>query len=296
MPYTVSSDELELLVHGGHGHPHAVLGPHPGDGGVTVRIFSPLAATVPVVYDDPKGEEGVHLDHEYAGIWAGELPGTDVPDYRVGSPTARARPRATTPTASCRTPRRAGPPSDQRGPPRAAVDRPGFPRPPLRGARHRDHSGHRLRGLGPAARGVRMKGAFNSWDGREHPMRQLGASGIWELFVPDVGSGTGYKFAILGADDLWRQKADPMAFHTENPAGHVLGRLRVEVHLGRRRLDGRPRRPAGGARADVGLRDPPRLVAASTATAPRTHLRRSSPTTWSPTWPTSASPTWSSCR
>ena len=56
-----------------------------------------------------------------------------------------------------------------------------------------------------------------SWDGREHPMRQLGASGVWELFLPDVGSGTRYKFGILGADGAWREKADPMAFATEVP-------------------------------------------------------------------------------
>ncbi len=62
-----------------------------------------------------------------------------------------------------------------------------------------------------------MKGDFNSWDGREHPMRQMGVSGVWELFVPDVGAGTRYKFVMLGADDQWREKADPMAFHTEVP-------------------------------------------------------------------------------
>ncbi|HYH34374.1 MAG TPA: 1,4-alpha-glucan branching protein GlgB, partial [Nocardioides sp.] len=69
----------------------------------------------------------------------------------------------------------------------------------------------------PAARGVRVKGSFNSWDGREHPMRQLGHSGVWEIFVPGVGTGAGYKFAVLGADGQWREKADPMAFHTEVP-------------------------------------------------------------------------------
>ena len=69
----------------------------------------------------------------------------------------------------------------------------------------------------PHAKGLRVKGDFNSWDGREHPMRQLGVSGVWELFVPDVTSGTRYKFVVLGADDHWREKADPMAFHTEVP-------------------------------------------------------------------------------
>ena len=69
----------------------------------------------------------------------------------------------------------------------------------------------------PSARGVRVRGDFNHWDGREHPMRQLGHSGVWELFVPDVGSGTRYKFAILGGDGWWREKADPMAYYTEVP-------------------------------------------------------------------------------
>ena len=41
----------------------------------------------------------------------------------------------------------------------------------------------------PSARSVSVVGDFNSWDGRLHPMRSLGSSGIWELFLPGVGSG-----------------------------------------------------------------------------------------------------------
>ncbi|NBH03161.1 1,4-alpha-glucan branching protein GlgB [Amycolatopsis sp. SID8362] len=69
----------------------------------------------------------------------------------------------------------------------------------------------------PNARGIRVIGDFNGWDGRGHPMRSLGSSGIWELFVPGVGPGTCYKFRILGADGNWHEKADPMAFATEQP-------------------------------------------------------------------------------
>nr|WP_225956963.1 1,4-alpha-glucan branching protein GlgB [Amycolatopsis lexingtonensis] len=69
----------------------------------------------------------------------------------------------------------------------------------------------------PNARGIRVIGDFNGWDGRGHPMRSLGSSGIWELFVPGVGVGTCYKFRILGADGNWHEKADPMAFATEQP-------------------------------------------------------------------------------
>ncbi len=67
----------------------------------------------------------------------------------------------------------------------------------------------------PNARGVRVTGDFSYWDGRAFPMRSLGSSGVWELFVPGVGDGTRYKYAVCGQDEVWRDKADPMANATE---------------------------------------------------------------------------------
>ncbi len=69
----------------------------------------------------------------------------------------------------------------------------------------------------PNARGVRVIGDFNSWDGRAHPMRSLGSSGVWELLVPGVGEGTKYKYEICGPDGNWHRKADPMATLAEPP-------------------------------------------------------------------------------
>ena len=69
----------------------------------------------------------------------------------------------------------------------------------------------------PNALGVRVAGDFNFWMGHALPMRSLGSSGVWELFVPGVGDGAHYKFQVLGADSQWRDKADPMAFATEVP-------------------------------------------------------------------------------
>jgi len=60
-------------------------------------------------------------------------------------------------------------------------------------------------------------GDFDYWSGRDYPMRSLGSSGVWELFVPGVGKWAKYKFNILGSDSVWRQKADPLAFATEAP-------------------------------------------------------------------------------
>jgi 1,4-alpha-glucan branching enzyme len=69
----------------------------------------------------------------------------------------------------------------------------------------------------PSARSVSVVGEFNSWDGRLNPMRTLGASGIWELFVPDVAEGARYKFEIRTQLGELRLKADPLAFHQESP-------------------------------------------------------------------------------
>src|SRR5918995_111458 len=49
----------------------------------------------------------------------------------------------------------------------------------------------------PNARGVRVVGDFNSWDGRLHPMRRLGISGLWELFIPGVAAGARYKYELV---------------------------------------------------------------------------------------------------
>jgi 1,4-alpha-glucan branching enzyme len=68
----------------------------------------------------------------------------------------------------------------------------------------------------PNASRVSVVGDFNSWDGRRHPMRSRGLSGLWELFVPDLADGEKYKYEILSRDgnNLYL-KADPQAFYSE---------------------------------------------------------------------------------
>jgi 1,4-alpha-glucan branching enzyme len=67
----------------------------------------------------------------------------------------------------------------------------------------------------PNARRVSLVGEFNMWDGRLSPMRCLGGSGIWEIFMPGIGPGELYKFEILTRDGHLRIKSDPLAFSTE---------------------------------------------------------------------------------
>ncbi len=69
----------------------------------------------------------------------------------------------------------------------------------------------------PGARAVSVVGDFNVWNERAHPMRSLGAAGVWELFVPEAAAGHAYKFAIRGADGVVRLKADPVALRAELP-------------------------------------------------------------------------------
>ena len=68
-----------------------------------------------------------------------------------------------------------------------------------------------------APNGVRVSvvGNFNGWDGRRHPMRQMGSSGIWELFIPGIERGTLYKYEIKTPEGHLRLKTDPLALFME---------------------------------------------------------------------------------
>jgi 1,4-alpha-glucan branching enzyme len=67
----------------------------------------------------------------------------------------------------------------------------------------------------PGARRVSVVGDFNRWDGRRHPCRNRGASGVWELFVPGLEPGGRYKYEIHGADGRIALKADPLGREAE---------------------------------------------------------------------------------
>jgi len=66
----------------------------------------------------------------------------------------------------------------------------------------------------PNARNVSLLGDFNWWDGRKHQMRRIG-NGVWELFIPELGPGTHYKFEIKNYDGHIYEKSDPYGFQQE---------------------------------------------------------------------------------
>ena len=70
----------------------------------------------------------------------------------------------------------------------------------------------------PNAERVSVVGDFNAWDGRRHPMRRRGATGVWEIFLPGLGEGTIYKYEIRGqGGQIGPLKADPVGFGAEHP-------------------------------------------------------------------------------
>lgn len=77
--------------------------------------------------------------------------------------------------------------------------------------RHQGFNGVQFAVWAPNAKSVSVVGNFNSWDGRRHPMRMIGSSGIWEIFIPDLGENELYRFEIHAQDGRLITKSDPLA-------------------------------------------------------------------------------------
>jgi len=73
----------------------------------------------------------------------------------------------------------------------------------------------------PSATRVSLVGNFNHWDGRAHPMRLLGASGVWEIFVPGLGDGELYKYEIRDGSGSLHIKTDPFGTYFEGPPNNA---------------------------------------------------------------------------
>ena len=194
-----------------HSQPHAYLGAHPDGDGAIVRAWRPAAASVTVVPEKgkPVAMEQVHP----AGVYEARLPKAKLPlayrydvDYGDGK-VAAEDPYRFLPTVGELDLHLVG-----EGRHEELWERLGAHVLELEGVR-----GTAFAVWAPSAKSVSVVGDFNYWDGRMHPMRSLGSSGIWEVFLPGVEPGSRYKFEILAQDGEIRLKADPMAFETEVP-------------------------------------------------------------------------------
>ncbi|MEA2170868.1 MAG: 1,4-alpha-glucan branching enzyme [Solirubrobacteraceae bacterium] len=203
--------DLDQLVAGRSADPHAVLGAHPQNGGVVVRAFRPAAETVTVL--TAGGAVAATRVHP-GGVFEAQIDGAKLPlayeleiAYPDGNTFTLRDPYAFLPTLGDIDVHLAG-----EGRHEVLYEKLGAHMRSLEGV-----TGTSFAVWAPAAASVAVVGDFNSWDGRLHPMRTLGSSGIWELFVPGVEPGARYKYEIRTPDGELRLKADPYAQAAEHP-------------------------------------------------------------------------------
>jgi 1,4-alpha-glucan branching enzyme len=209
---------LAELANARNRDPFAVLGPHADESGrrAVVRVFQPNVDSVELRLR-ATGELRPMPRRGPAGLYEAEIPGSPddaaAVDYRL---------RLTYPggsVAEIDDPYRYG---------RVLTD---FDLHLLgEGTHHRAYEklgAHRVR-MGsttgvhfavwaPNAERVSVIGDFNAWDGRVHPMRLLGSSGIWEIFVPDLPDGQKYKFELRARSGDILKKTDPYGVAFEVP-------------------------------------------------------------------------------
>ncbi len=206
------ADEIERLVALEHEDPHRLLGVHPAAEGVVVRAFRPDAIGVAL---HAPGRAPVPLSRVHpAGIFETRVPAALRPGrYRFEVRDAAGRSRLVSDPYSF-------------GPTLGEIDEHLF-------AEGRHEELHERLGArpfvadgvagvafsvwAPDARSVSVVGDFDGWDGRLAAMRRLGASGIWELFVPEVAAGARYKFEVRPRVGPPVLKTDPVARAMELP-------------------------------------------------------------------------------
>jgi 1,4-alpha-glucan branching enzyme len=202
----------DALADARHGDPFSVLGAHREQDHVVVRTILPAAESVEVV---PEGLEPVAMQRAHAsGIYEGVLPGNgDVPAYRL---------RVTFPgghIAEIEDPYRFD---------RVITDFDLYLFGEGRHTRIYERFGAHLMTLNgvqgvhfavwaPNAQRMSVVGDFNSWDGRVHPMRHLGTSGVWEIFIPAATVNQRYKFEMLTRNGHLLAKIDPYGRAFEVP-------------------------------------------------------------------------------
>ncbi|HEY6219674.1 MAG TPA: 1,4-alpha-glucan branching protein GlgB, partial [Gemmatimonadaceae bacterium] len=212
--------DLSQLVAGEHSHPHEILGAHPATRGrtkgIVVRSLAPDAIACDCVLSDGRVEQMEAIARGQSNCFAAFLAKASFPiSYRLrfhyadGSIWERGDPYRFLPTVS-------------------DLDLHLFNEGTHRelwtklGARCREIDG--VRGVSfavwaPNARRVSVVGDFCNWDGRAYPMRVLGSSGVFELFIPDIAENALYKYEILTRDGQIRLKTDPFARKLEQYPG-----------------------------------------------------------------------------
>jgi 1,4-alpha-glucan branching enzyme len=204
--------DLDAIASARHSNPFAVLGPHQTDAGIVIRTFQPAAERAAVVRNDtlvdmtrvhPAGIFEAHFadderpfDYRLRIIYpAGYATEIDDP-YRFGRVISDYDVHLFSEGKHTRI-------YDRLGAHVIVLD---------------DVEGTHFGVWAPNGERVSVVGDFNGWDGRVHPMRSVGMSGIWEIFLPGVHEGQRYKFEIRSrVHGELLLKSDPFGFAFEVP-------------------------------------------------------------------------------
>jgi len=217
--------QIEAVLAARHADPFAFLGPHPVSGNWSVRFFLPWAAEACISLKPPAVEgatvapakltDAVKLRPEgfFEAIWPSNQSAAPAPrSYKIQGRT------------------HSGDSFEIYDPYSFPVVLSEFDLHLMGEGRHYDTyeklGGHVItlegvRGVhfavwAPSAKRVSVVGDFNDWDGRVHPMRARGSSGVWEMFIPERNEGAIYKYEIVGpSGNILPLKADPYAFRSE---------------------------------------------------------------------------------
>ena len=214
----VSAADLERLKNGTHHDPHSILGAHAETSFAVIRTLAPGAEKVHAVFADHEVELTLVSDSLYAAdLGPTDGVGTDIPHYqlRITYPDGHERLTADgyrfMPTLGEMDRYLIGEGRHEQlwtvlGANPQTYDSPTGP-----------VTGTAFAVWAPNARGVSVVGDFCGWNPLAYPMRSLGTSGVWEVFIPDVGHGAVYKFCVRGIDGRVVDHADPLARWSEVP-------------------------------------------------------------------------------
>lgn len=211
----VTNDDAQKIVTGRHPDPFSVLGQHIVDGKVTVRAYHPDADTIDVI-DAKSGRKVVSLDAvvNAQGLFSGTA------TRRKSAFAYRLKFTKGVHVWEAEDPYRFGPVLGELDE-HLIAEGAHLDLWKVLGAHVMEHdgvAGTHFAVWAPNAQRVSVVGDFNGWDGRRNPMRKRGNTGVWEIFMPNLGEGEAYKYELIGAQgELLPQKADPFGFGSEHP-------------------------------------------------------------------------------
>ncbi|MFO1399598.1 MAG: 1,4-alpha-glucan branching protein GlgB [Steroidobacteraceae bacterium] len=201
---------LERIGAGRHHEPHAILGPHRRDGALEVLVYRPGAARVRL--------EGRHEMHRAGAgdAWSWRGPPDALPAHPLvewfdggGGRHAGIDPYSFAPSIGADDLHLLGEGTHVnlwRVLGAVPLELDGI-------------AGTRFAVWAPNAERVSVVGPFCDWDGRRLPLRVLGSSGVWEIFVPGLAAGEFYKFEVRARDGSVFLKSDPLARAAEPRPG-----------------------------------------------------------------------------